>query len=333
MALTAEKIHATADKIAESGERPTLARIRKALGGGSFTTISEAMQGWREQQMQEHALAEVEVPEPINERVEQLKAAAWESAMAEAEKRLSAERSALEEAQADAAGEVTEAREAVETLEAEAEQRDGELVALRDQLTDAEIVAKNAIADRQQAEQQRNAEVARLGERIEGLEARLADAQESRKSSEAREAAIGKALEAVRYKLGESEQRNADAARLRERIEGLEARLIDVQESRKSAETALQKEERARQAAEALLASERVQHETELEEWRRMQDATQESVSEAVEKVTQLEERNSGLETRLAECQTLVERLTALDESGAEGDPNAGSEEDQQKLW
>ncbi|MDN6337284.1 MAG: DNA-binding protein, partial [Halomonas sp.] len=123
MALTPEKIHATADQIAEAGERPTLARVRKALGGGSFSTISEAMQSWRAEQAQEHALAEVEVPEPINERVEQLKAAAWEAAVAEAERRLSAERAALDEAQAQAIGEVEEAREAVQTLETEASER------------------------------------------------------------------------------------------------------------------------------------------------------------------------------------------------------------------
>ncbi|WP_017431408.1 DNA-binding protein [Vreelandella jeotgali] len=333
MALTVDKIHAAADHIAAQGERPTLARVRKMLGGGSFSTISEAMQSWRAEQAQEHALAEVEVPEAISERVEQLKSAAWESAMTEAEKRLSAERAALEEVQADAAGEVAEAREAVDMLEAEAEQRDGELETLREQLSDAESLAKEAIAARQRAEQQRDADASRLGERIEGLEARLGDAQESRENAEAREAAIGKTLERVRYQLGEAEQCNADAAQLKERVEGLEARLADAQESRKNAETALQKQEQARQAAEASLVSDRKHHENELEEWRRMHDTTQESVSEAVEKVTRLEERNSGLETRLTECQKLVEWLTVLDEGGVEGDPNAGSEEDQQKLW
>jgi hypothetical protein len=43
MAITIQDIHAAADKIADAGEAPTLAAVRKALGGGSFTTISEAM--------------------------------------------------------------------------------------------------------------------------------------------------------------------------------------------------------------------------------------------------------------------------------------------------
>ncbi|WP_311950448.1 DNA-binding protein [Halomonas piscis] len=170
MALTPEKIHAAADQIAEAGERPTLARVRKALGGGSFSTISEAMQAWREKQTEEHALAEIEVPEPINERVEQLKAAAWEAAVAEAERRLSAERAALDEAQAQATGEVEEAREAVQTLEEEAAERDRELETMCGKLAEAERGWR-------EAEQQREAESARLSERLSGLEARLNDAQ------------------------------------------------------------------------------------------------------------------------------------------------------------
>ncbi|MGP9655946.1 DNA-binding protein [Halomonas sp. AOP35-4E-18] len=170
MALTIEKIHAAADQIAAQGERPTLNRVRAALGGGSFSTISEAMQEWREQQSEEYALAEVQVPEAVADRVQQLQAAAWQAAIEEAERRLAAEREALHEAQEKAAGEVAEAREAVQTLEAEAEERDSELETLR---------GKRAEAERgwREAEQQREAESARLSERLSGLEARLSDAQ------------------------------------------------------------------------------------------------------------------------------------------------------------
>ena len=116
MALSVEQIHAAADQIAAQGERPTLSRVRAALGGGSFSTISEAMQDWREQQSEDHALAEVQVPQVLAERVQQLQAAAWQAAIEEAERRLAAEREALHEAQEQAAGEVAESREAVQTL-------------------------------------------------------------------------------------------------------------------------------------------------------------------------------------------------------------------------
>lgn len=45
MAITTLDIHAAADKIAAQGVAPTLAAVRSALGGGSFTTIERAMEG------------------------------------------------------------------------------------------------------------------------------------------------------------------------------------------------------------------------------------------------------------------------------------------------
>lgn len=345
MALTTEKIHATADQIVDLGERPTLARIRKALGGGSFTTISEAMQEWREKQTEEHALAEVEVPEAISERVDQLKAAAWEAAVAEAESRLSAERQSLGEAQAQAAGSVEEAEEAVQMLEGEAVEREHELATLRDQLADSETLVKNAMAARQEAEQRREADAAQLGERISGLESRLADAQEARKVAEAREVTavqdvkdIGKALEEVRFRLSEAERAQATAdAHAQERGDALHKE----QEARKALEAALSaaREQHRSEINASLKQSEdalktaRERHESELEEWRRMHDATQETASDAVARVTQLEEKNAGLEARLADAQKFIERLPVLDERHSDDDPNTGAEEEQRNLW
>ena len=53
MALTIQQVHNTADQLQEQGIKPTLAEVRKALGGGSFTTISEAMKSWRQDNQQE----------------------------------------------------------------------------------------------------------------------------------------------------------------------------------------------------------------------------------------------------------------------------------------
>ena len=47
MAITKEQIFAVADDLDAAGQNPTLASVRKQLGGGSFTTISEAMNEWR----------------------------------------------------------------------------------------------------------------------------------------------------------------------------------------------------------------------------------------------------------------------------------------------
>ena len=47
MAITREQIWAAADEIDAAGQNPTLAAVRKAVGGGSFTTIQDAMTEWK----------------------------------------------------------------------------------------------------------------------------------------------------------------------------------------------------------------------------------------------------------------------------------------------
>jgi hypothetical protein len=41
------QIFGAADTLDAAGHHPALAAVRKALGGGSFTTISEAMNEWK----------------------------------------------------------------------------------------------------------------------------------------------------------------------------------------------------------------------------------------------------------------------------------------------
>ena len=41
MAISIDDVFSAADRLSESGQQPTLAAVRSALGGGSFTTISE----------------------------------------------------------------------------------------------------------------------------------------------------------------------------------------------------------------------------------------------------------------------------------------------------
>lgn len=214
MAIDIPTIHAAADRIAESGEKPTLARVRRELGGGSFTTISEAMQSWRAQQNEEHALGEVVVPDILNERIEQLKAAMWQTAIAEAERRLSAEREALYEAQEQATAQVVEAQEAVETLEAEALVRDEQITNLQAQVQDS---ASSIDAEKNKAQelaQSHAAEIAQFREKVAGLEARLNDAVEGRKAAEGREANIQKQFDALNLKVTHLTDKNLELEKL-----------------------------------------------------------------------------------------------------------------------
>jgi chromosome segregation ATPase len=119
MALTIEQIHSTADRLNAEGVKPTLAKVRTALGGGSFTTISEAMQSWKREQQEEQELQQVELPSDITERLQSLGAQIWEAASSIANDRLITEREALATVKTEALADVEEAKEAVKTLEFE----------------------------------------------------------------------------------------------------------------------------------------------------------------------------------------------------------------------
>lgn len=119
MALTTEQIHKVADQLHADGIKPTLAEVRKALGGGSFTTISDAMKSWRQEQQTEQQLQQIDLPSSIDERLKSLGAEMWQSAINIANERLTAEREALAVAQAKAQAETDEAQEAVKMLEDE----------------------------------------------------------------------------------------------------------------------------------------------------------------------------------------------------------------------
>ena len=105
MAITTPQIHATAEQLQEQGIKPTLAEVRKALGGGSFTTISEAMKSWRQDNQEEEQLRQVELPSGIAERLQALGADMWQTAIDIANDRLVKEREALESIKAKAQAE------------------------------------------------------------------------------------------------------------------------------------------------------------------------------------------------------------------------------------
>lgn len=119
MAITTQDIHATADKLKADGINPTLANIRSALGGGSFTTISEAMKSWRQEHEQQTQLKQVEIPSHLNDRLQSLGGELWQTALDIADDRLNKEREALELIKNQSQQEVDEYAESVKLLEDE----------------------------------------------------------------------------------------------------------------------------------------------------------------------------------------------------------------------
>ena len=119
MAITREQILETASKLAEQGIKPTQTNVREALGGGSFTTIAEALREWRADQDQTAQLQQVVIPSDITDRTQVLIAQVWETAQTLANDRLVKEREALEHKEALINAEIDESNKIIETLENE----------------------------------------------------------------------------------------------------------------------------------------------------------------------------------------------------------------------
>jgi hypothetical protein len=121
MALTKDQIFAAADAIAADGLTPTLAKVRAALGGGSFTTISEAMTEWKASQQSTTAPLPAPAPQEIAVKLAELGADVWGIALELANAQLAAERGALEASRIELDAARQEAAEAVNKLSAELE--------------------------------------------------------------------------------------------------------------------------------------------------------------------------------------------------------------------
>lgn len=119
MAITREQILETASSLHTQGIKPTQTNVREALGGGSFTTISEVLREWRAEQDQTAQLQQIVIPHDITDRTNILIAQIWETAQALANDRLIKEREALEHKEALINAEIDESNKIIETLENE----------------------------------------------------------------------------------------------------------------------------------------------------------------------------------------------------------------------
>lgn len=122
MAISIDDVFSAADRLSESGQQPTLAAVRSALGGGSFTTISEAMKSWRAMQQAAAAPPVREAaPTAVMERFHQLGTDVWAVAISMANDRLAKEREAFESVKAETEQAQKEAAEWADQLAAELE--------------------------------------------------------------------------------------------------------------------------------------------------------------------------------------------------------------------
>lgn len=119
MAITTEQIIETANQLQAQGIKPTQTNVREKLGGGSFTTIAEALRLWRAEQDKTTQLQAVVIPSDITDKTSLLVAQIWETAQNLANDRLVAEREALSHKEALINAEIDESNKIIETLETE----------------------------------------------------------------------------------------------------------------------------------------------------------------------------------------------------------------------
>lgn len=93
--VTRESVFAAAEAIREDGKNPTMASIRDALGGGSFTSISPLLAEWKNGQAKAAVALKVPVPQALHLALQDVAEQAWGMAQDSAASRLQNEREAL----------------------------------------------------------------------------------------------------------------------------------------------------------------------------------------------------------------------------------------------
>ncbi len=297
MSTIEDRVIEIAEKLEAEGVNPTQVTVRDALGGGSFATIGPILKKWKEAKKEDTALAEVQVPEAITERLEQLQGAVWQAAVGEADRRLSAEREALHQAQDRAAAEVAEHLEIIKALESEGEDYQAKIEALEISLGSLDADCRNA-----------KAELAEVKDRAETD--RQASVEALIKETERREAAEARADRAEVLHREAMEQSRADLAALRhEHKAELEAVKRGAGELVKDANA--QKQEQAQRAAKAekdgqLLAS-------SAQDCQHRLGAAQREVEQSRERMAILETKAEKATTEAAELRGELKALSATD--------------------
>ena len=186
MAITREQIFAAADDLDANGQSPTLGAVRKAVGGGSFTTISEAMTDWKARKAAREAPASEPLPNAVAKRLEAAALDLWASAVEAATGRLQGERERMDEERRDLLSSRDEAAELSNQLAGELEVSKARILELegaeqtaRASADDfrrqvASCVERTALADARTAEiEKRVDDLNRELERVHGQNAEL----------------------------------------------------------------------------------------------------------------------------------------------------------------
>ncbi|WGO96413.1 DNA-binding protein (plasmid) [Pseudomonas viciae] len=131
MALTKDAIWKVADELDAEGTKPTLAAVRKRLGGvGSFTTIQDVMSEWKQHKQQTSTPAIEPAPAALSEAVNAMASDIWNLARASAEQALESERQVLADEAAQLREQAAEAIALADSMNEELERLRAQVVEL-----------------------------------------------------------------------------------------------------------------------------------------------------------------------------------------------------------
>lgn len=223
MAITREHIFAAATELADNGAAATLAAVRKAVGGGSYTTISEALKEWRILHQQATAPLQERAPQALSDRLAGVINDTWTIALEMANERLNTERAALEQIRIDLEQSRREAVDLADQLSGELEQAQASIAqqastaaaaALEIERQGSEIVRlAGALAEVSEAARTAQAALAEAHARAEQLTVLLDREQAARAEAVERAAQAGQEAAVLAARL-ESAAREIDDARV-----------------------------------------------------------------------------------------------------------------------
>ena len=160
---TQTEIISTAETLLEEGTRPTLAAVRAALGGGSFTTISEALKGWKAEKAKSEARADVvSVPESIQQAMSQAAITVWAEAQQHHVAQMAAEREALEQDRQRIEAERQEAMELADQVSRDLETAEARATKAETSLETERLALSNSRAATAEAEANARERAARI---------------------------------------------------------------------------------------------------------------------------------------------------------------------------
>jgi chromosome segregation ATPase len=192
MPLIQEEIWTVAEQLQEQGQRPTLAAVRGKLGGGSYTTISEALKVWREKKREVEEAKVIPPPESVVSSTRALVSQIWDQAQKAAQGQLEEQHKALKEAKSRFQKEQQELTLLADSLSAELEAAKNNLEKIRSEAESKQAQLQGELQEERRRLSEAKEHLARLSGEIE-TERKHASEAIDRTHREGQRAAIAEA--------------------------------------------------------------------------------------------------------------------------------------------